>query len=288
MLTKKLKYLLFLSIIGVFSCTNPMKNAKRVPVMEVNGHTLYQDELENFIPKNTNMIDSANLANRYLENWATTILMYDNAKNNINDIKKIEKLVEKYKKDLTIYQYEQGLVNQRVDTNLTDEELKTFYDEFKSHLLLEEHFIKGFLLVTPSNTPDLKQVRNWMMRADTKTIENIEKYSLKNAVSFDDFSEDWKPFNEIIKKIPTFTTKDSRSFLLNNRFYETKDSTKHYFLKFSEVALKGDIQPFDKAKDKIKYIILNKKKRDFIQTFEATIYDDAVKNGDVKFLLKDK
>ncbi len=288
MFDKSQKYILFLFLLGVFSCTNKIKDVQRTPLVEVNGHTLYQDELENLIPKSTNMIDSANLANRYLEKWVTTILVYDNAKNNVSDIEKIEKLVEKYRQDLIIHQYEQSLVGQRMDTNLTNEELTTFYENFKSHLLLEEHFVKGLLLITPTNIPNIDKVREWVKLATPETIEKIEKYGLKNAVSFDYFDQEWQPFNEIIKKIPIFTTKDSRSFLLNNRFYETKDSTKHYFLRLSEVALKGDIQPFDKAKEKMKDIIINRKKREFIQGFESTIYDDAVKSGKVKFLLKEK
>ncbi len=280
------KYLFLLLLITLLGCSKFIKEKGRVPLLEVNGKILYQDELDKVIPKNTNMIDSASIADRYIKKWATTILMYDNAKKNIINEEEINKLVEEYRQSLTIHEYEQSVVTERVDTNLTQEEMNEFYDKFKSQLILEEHIIKGMLLITPKETPNIEKVRNWIKKGDTESIEKIEKYGLKNAVSFDYFMEEWTPLADLSKKIP-LETNNLGSFIMNNQFIERSDSMRHYFLKIKAARVKGEIEPLEKAKKKISYIILNKKKKDFIVNFEASIYNDAVKNGEVKFLLKE-
>ncbi len=286
MLRGYIKYLFFFSLLILLGCSKFIKKTRRIPVVEVNGEILYQNELDKVIPKNINKIDSANIADRYIKKWATTALMYHNAKKNIVNEKEINNLVEEYKQSLTIHEYEQAIVSERVDTNLTKEEIKTFYEMFKSKLILEEHIIKGILLITPKETPNIEKVRSWIKKGDTESIEKIEKYSLKNAVSFDYFMDRWTPFSEFLEKIP-FKTTDFNSFIKKNRFVERSDSTKHYFLKITDAKVKGEITPFENAKKKIAYIILNKKKKDFIINFESSIYKDAIKSGKIKFLLKE-
>ncbi len=285
MKTSYIKYFYLVFFLTLFGCSNFFKNRDRVPIVKINGKILYKDELDKIMPENISELDSTNIADKFIKKWATTNLMYHTAKKNIINQEDIDKLVEKYRQSLTIHEYEQRLVSQYIDTNLTEIEIKEFYDKFSSKLSLDENIIKGMLLITPKQIPNINKVRIWIKTGKTQDIEEIEKYSLKNAVSFDYFMEEWKPFSEIIKKIP-IKIEDSRSFLRNNQFVERSDSTKHYFLKISAIKLKGQIEPFETAKKKISYIVLNKKKRDFILNLETSIYKDAIKNGEIKFPTK--
>ncbi len=280
------KYIFFFFLITLLGCSNFIKETQRIPILDIHGIILYQDELDKVIPKNTNKTDSASIADMYIKKWVTRTLMYHNAKKNIINEEEINNLVEEYRQSLTIHEYEQSFLTERVDTNLTVEELEEFYDRFKSQLILEDNIIQGMLLITPKEIPNIKEVRDWMKKGDTISIESIEKYSLKNAVSFDYFMDEWTPFSDFAEKIP-LKIKDFRSFIKKNKFIEQSDSNKYYFLKITDSRLKGEIAPFENAKKKISYIILNKKKKDFIINFESEIYNQAVKKGEVKFLLKE-
>ena len=107
------------------------------------------------------------------------------------------------------------------------------------------------------------------------------------------FKPDFKDFkapgqrSEIIKKAP-FVYDDSRAFVLNNRFVEVADSTKHYFLNIHQAIPAGDTEPFEYAKENIASIMFNRKKTEFILSFEKNIYDDAIKKGNVNFIKKKK
>ena len=262
-------------------CTQNKPEAKRMPILEVEGKFLYKDDLEKVIPASANKIDSAEIADRYIRKWVTDVLMYENGKRNIKNKEDIDAQVEEYRRTLIIHQYEQALILERVPADVSEEELNTFYNQYSAELALKDNLIKGVLLILPKNAPRIEQVREWVRMPNEKSLENIEKYSLKNAISFDYMSR-WTPMDEVLKKAP-FKVEDSRDFVNRKPFAETADSTKVYFLRVTDALLAGQAEPLEMARDKMKNIMLNKKQSDFIIQFEKDIYNDAVKNGTINF-----
>jgi hypothetical protein len=141
------------------------------------------------------------------------------------------------------------------------------------------------LLIIPQKAPKLNIVRTWVQSGNSKSLENIDKYSLQNAISYDYFGDKWLPLSEILKRIP-LKIEDPTKFLATNRFVETSDSTEHYFLRIEAYKTTGQAEPYDMAKDRIANILLNKQKADFIAKFEKEIYNDAVANETVTFFKK--
>ncbi len=281
------KLLFFTILVILASCSGKTSESGRTAILEVEGRFLYKDEIDNVIPPNSAILDSADIADRYIKKWITEVLMYENAKRNIGNLKDIDKLVEEYRKSLVIHEYEQALVSERIESTISEQETKEFYDKYKSQFSLEDNLIQGMLLIVPAGAPQIDEVKGWVRDGGTQSLEKIEKYSLQNAISFDYFADKWTPFSEIMKKAP-FQVDDSRSFVLNNRFSEQADSTRHYFLRIYKAIPMGDTEPYEFAKDRIATTILNKKKSDFIITFEKNVYDDAIKNGNVNFFSRKK
>ena len=279
------KFFFFILTISAFACSDKGGDVKRTPVLEVEGKFLYQDEIDQIIPATASLIDSADIAERYIKKWVTDVLVYENAKRNINKLNDIEKRVEEYRKSLIINEYEQALIKERLSGVVTEDEMKKFYETYKSQLISQENLIKGLLLIVPKNAPQIDKVREWVRLSNTKSLENIEKYSLKNAISYDYFMNNWTSFGEILKKAP-FRIEDSGVFVRSASFAETSDSTKMYLLRIVSSIPTGQTEPYDLAKKKISSILLNKKKSDFIIQFENDIYKDAKEEGSINYFKK--
>jgi len=279
------KFFFFILTISALACSDKGGDIKRTPVLEVEGKFLYQDEIDQIIPATASVIDSADIAERYIKKWVTDVLVYENAKRNINKLNDIEKRVEEYRKSLIINEYEQALIKERLSGVVTEDEMKKFYETYKSQLISQENLIKGLLLIVPKNAPQIDKVREWVRLSNTKSLENIEKYSLKNAISYDYFMNNWTSFGEILKKAP-FRIEDSGVFVRSTSFAETSDSTKMYLLRIVSSIPTGQTEPYDLAKKKISSILLNKKKSDFIIQFENDIYKDAKEEGSINYFKK--
>jgi len=275
-------FLLTLLLSTLLSCRNKTADTARQKILEVEGKFLYLDDLQSIMPPNVNAEDSAEIVKSYIRKWVTDVLLYENAERNITNKAEIEQLLEDYRKSLIIHQYQQKLLQERLPKEPSEEEIKSFYDNYKNQLTLKENVIQGILLITPANAPQMANVRSWVQSGNTKALENIEKYSMQNAISYDYFAERWVPFSEILKKLP-LQLEDQTSYLSGRRFIELSDSTKHYFLNIKASKLIGQTEPYDMAKPKIINLIMNKLKADFIANFENDIYNDAIKNESVTF-----
>ena len=89
------KFFFFILTISALACSDKGGDIKRTPVLEVEGKFLYQDEIDQIIPATASLIDSADIAERYIKKWVTDVLVYENAKRNINKLNDIEKRVER-------------------------------------------------------------------------------------------------------------------------------------------------------------------------------------------------
>lgn len=274
---------LFLTLFILSSCAPKTPEVARKSLLEVEGKFLYLDELHKVIPPNISDSDSISIAQGYMKKWITDVLMYENAKRNVSNKAEIDELVEDYRKTLTIHQYQQRMIEQRLPKEPSEADLKAFYDEYSDQLILKESVIQGLLLVIPETAPQMANVRAWVKSGDTKSLGSIEKYSMKNAISYDYFGNRWLPFVEILKKMP-LQIGDPSTFLSSNRFVEASDSTQHYFLKIQSYRNSGQIEPYEMAKNRISIILLNKQKADFISKFEDELYNDAIKSETVTFI----
>ena len=269
--------LFLLFITGILSgCNNKTPDSNRKLIAEVNGSFLYLDEVQQIVPPNALPEDSVELAQKYIQKWATDVLVYEKAKQNISDITEIDRLVNEYRKTLTIHQYQQGLIERdRKAQDPTEEEMMNFYEHYSNQMILKENIIKGLLLIVPVDAPNISNVSKWVKNADQESLENIEKYSLQNAVSYDYFRDTWIPFAEVLRKT-AFNTINPSHFISNNTMVEETDSTHHYFLRIDEYLTAGNIEPYELAKNKIKNILLTKRNSDIIIKLENQLYQDAL------------
>ena len=277
--------IIILTLVVSSSCVHKTHEVAQKALLEVEGKFLYADEVQKIIPPNMNDSDSTAIANSYIRKWVTDVLMYENAKRNITNKEEIDELVESYRKSLTIHQYQQKMIEQRLPKEPTEEDMKAFYTQYSDQLILKEGIIKGLLLIIPQKAPKLSLVRSWVQSANTKSLESIEKYSLQNAISYDYFGDKWVPFSEILKRMP-LKIEDPSRYLSSNRFVETSDSPEHFFLRIESFKLSGQVEPYEMAKERISNILINKQKADFISKFEKEIYNDAVSNETVTFFKK--
>lgn len=274
--------IIFIPLFMVASCTSKTPDQERIALLEVEGRFLYLDQVQEIIPPNVGEADSIQIAESYIRKWATDVLLYENAKRNIPDKAEIDRLLEDYRKSLIIHQYQQRLLQQRLPAAPSDAEVLAFYQEFVEQFKVQETMIKGRLLVIPAQAPRIANARSWMQSGSTKALEQIEKYSMQHALSFDYFGDRWVPLTDIMREIPIQLVNPA-DHLASARYYETSDSVQHYMLGVDSIVQPGQTEPFALAKDKISNIMLNKMKTDFINGFQDELYNDAVNDGTITF-----
>lgn len=251
------------------------------PIVEVAGHFLYEHDLKNVVPGGVVGEDSALIVQRFIKRWTTDVLMYEAAKRNVANDPQIEQMVLDYKKDLLMHEYERRIVSERLNRNVREDESRAFYDQYASSLRLTEEIVKGLLVILPAQAPHLDDVKKWVSNPDSAAVDNIEKYVLQNAVSYDYFMDQWIPFSEVRRLLVQPIEQPDEFLKTHSGFVQMEDSLRVGLLYLQEHRQIGDVKPYEYAKDEIDELLVNRRKVELIQKLEQDIYEDAVENGEV-------
>ena len=278
----------FLSAICIlFSCRPTFTLNEEDVLVKVHGYSLNRSEVEKIIPYNIDSSDSFLIAENYIQKWIKDILTFEVAQRNIGKEEDINKLVEEYRRSLLRHRFQEYLIQSRLTAEIREDEKLAYYNENTEKFLLDKNLIKGLFLKIPTESQGLTDVRKWYRSKDPKELENIEKYSIQNASVYDYFYDKWVDLDEILDKMPIYVSNKSQ-YLRTNQAVEVKDSTYCYFLNISEYLLVGNIAPYEYADAQIQEMMINKRKVDFLKTFEEDLYQAAIRKGEVIFITNQK
>lgn len=263
---------LVMSLIG---CTQKHDHKGKTPLVEVSGKFLYQEDLQAALPLNLSTDDSVLFAEHYIRNWVEDALLFEKAEDNVRDDEKVKALVESYHKALVMHTYQEELVRQQLAAEITSAEVEDYYESNKSLFVLEKPLVKGLFIKVPLKSPGLADVRRWYKRNTQDAIEKLEKYSLRNAVTYDYFYDQWRHLEEIEAMIPAKNWETGSNYLKQHQDVELKDTAFHYFLHIEEFQGKGEQKPLDFAQEEIKEILINLKRVDFVNRVKEDLYRQA-------------
>ncbi|MEZ7914740.1 peptidyl-prolyl cis-trans isomerase [Macellibacteroides fermentans] len=280
-------YFILLTLsVSLFACKKAIQTDEPDALVKVNDRILTRNEVESLIPKGTTSADSLLLAESYIKKWVKDELVLKIAQRNLgSDKETIDKLVDAYRRSLLRYRYQEKLIQEKLSDEIQESDVLTYYDTNKEKFVLDKNLIKGLFLKVPADAPNLSEVKTWYKSGNVASLEKIEKYSIQNAAIYEYFFDKWVDFDEIRNNIPNQIS-NPESFLRTNKILEVTDSSFCYFLNIRQVLLKGQVEPFEYAEPRIREILINQRKLDFIKEFEEELYNDALDGGDVIFYSK--
>ena len=247
------------------------------------GHQLHRAEVESLIPRAASAADSLLIAENYVKKWVKEQLVYEVAERNLSDEKmEIDQLVEDYRRSLIRYRYQERLVNERLKTDISEQDKLQFYEKNPRLFTLEQGLIKGLFLKIPVDAPGLVDVKKWYKSSDEAALEKIEKYSVQNATIYEYFYDKWVDFDEVMDNIPIYVS-DPATFLKGHKQVEVADSSYCYLLNIAEYLVPGQTEPYESASPRIVEMLVNQRKVDFLRNFEDELYNEAVQKGKVIF-----
>jgi len=276
----KNKAYILLLVLMVSSCTFFFKESDdRIKVARVNDSYLYFDDIKDLVSKDATKEDSILVVQNFINRWATQQLFVDGAMLNLSESQQesFNKLITQYKNDLYTKAYIEALVKRTIDTTVTDDEAKEFYEANKEIFKLNEELIKFRYVHVVENMIDFKSIEQKFKRfnpTDQKELDSIsvqfKSYSLNDTI--------WIKVSQVIDKIPIMTTENKNELLKKSNFVQLKDSLGVYLMQINEVLLRSETAPLEYVKPTIEQIVINKRKLELIKELEKDITKDAIKN----------
>lgn len=272
--------LLYIAIVlSLSSCNYLTPDAKPHAIARVNDLFLYEEDIADLVPKGTSKEDSIGIVRNFIDRWAAQKLLINGAEVNLGKEKKanFDELIKQYKVDLYTKAYLEELVKQTVDTIISDEDLKKYYDENKENFRTNGTLVRLRYINLQKDNPKFETIKNKFFDYRKTDKKFWDTYALQfKSFAFNDSV--WADMSQVYSKLPFINPDNRDQFIVSGKSIQYPDSTDMYLVKIRSVIDKNQIGPFEYLKPTLKEVILNKRKLELIKKIEKEITDDAIKD----------
>ena len=270
---------LFLALLTLVltGCVDYMRQSERMVVAECYGVKLYADELQDILPPDLSKMDSLTQANAYIDSWIHRQILIHQAEINLPaEQLDFSKQLQDYRNSLVIYAYETQMIEQYLDTIVSDEEIEAYYEEHKESFQLRSTMVRVAYVILDENCKQMKEFKKLMSDRDTLDLTQLDDLAEQDAVASYLDVDNWVRLDDFLAKVP-IEIYNSESFLKKNRFvtFEKDDFT--YMVRFEDYLLEKSVSPIEIEKEGIKDILLLKRKKELLSQMSVGLYEKAKK-----------
>jgi hypothetical protein len=265
------------SLLLLAGCGKLFRQSERIIVAECYDKKLYADELGGLVPSSAGKLDSLTQVNAFIDSWVRRQVLVHQAEMNLPPSElDFTKQLEDYRTSLVIYAYETQLIEQYLDTVVSQEEISTYYEEHKENFQLRSTMVKVAYVILKEDCKHQKEFKQIMSDSDTLMLPQLDALASQHAVSSYLDVDSWIRLDDLLRTIP-LEIYNTESFLKKNRFVSFGKDNFIYMVRFEDYLLKESLSPIEIESENIKNIVLLKRKKDLLSQLNVDLYEKAVK-----------
>lgn len=245
-------------------------------VARVGEHKLYRSEVLAVLPGGISSEDSTNLSLQYINSWAADYVYMDIAEKQLSKKEKnVANELEDYRRALLKYRYEQLYIRERLDTEVSDEEIKAYYD--KSNPVLQVPVVKARFLRMSADSPNLDEMKKLISSRDTLDLVLADSLSYTMADKYTDYGGKWIDMLTLAHDFGTdYGTLLSQK---NGSWIEVADDYGKVDIAYVvDFARAGTPAPIEYSADEIREMIIGSRKNALVSTLEQSLLKDAAES----------
>ena len=273
-----MKFIPCLLLLFLVACTS--RTEEQVNLLQTENYSLSEADLVALSPEFENKEDSLKWVKTYLKSWKRDRSFLESAQKTLQSSElDFDKQIEDYKHSLIRHRYEEWIVSKYLDTVVTKEEIQSYYDQNKSSFLLLDYMVQPqFVSMDVDAGKKLKrEVKKLFKSKKEKDWKKLDKVCYDLNADYELFDSTWYKWNDFSSSFDLKIQRTS-SWLRYNNFIEFEDSVNYHLIKIQDYKLKNEVSPLEFEKEKVRKIILLKRKLKLIKEKKDQIYNENLKN----------
>ncbi len=272
-----MKRLIITTFLCIFfgSCSNFSNNNSNNLVARAGENFLYEDDLPSYVSEDDSLIKILN----FIETWAKEKVLYDLSIINLSQSKRteIDELVDNYRVDLYINSYKDLIVNSKIDSIVTDEQIDSFYSMNVNNFKLNENLVKYRYIKVPEDNININRIRRYIVRMNEQDRYFLDSLNFQFAdLKLDDSI--WFTERDVISSINFINQNNKSRYFIKNKLFTLNESNYINFFIIDDMLKSGNIPPKSYLYDRIKSTIINQRKLDILKGINQEILNDALKS----------
>ncbi|MFD1552625.1 hypothetical protein DNU06_16670 [Putridiphycobacter roseus] len=276
------KVLFFLIIVwSITACDSAIADKKIVSVYD---KTLtYQELNAAYVKQKGKFEDSITFSNDYINNWINqNILVHQALTENIPELDAIEKKTIDYRNNLLIHYHENKIIKEELDTVVSFEELKKYYNKHQSDFQLKDYLVKVMYIKVAEDAPDIDKLSKWYKLNSEKDLNQLVQYAGLYASNFYYDLDNWIYFSDITKEIP-LNDIDKNRFITRKSELKINEDGYFYFINILDYKLKNALSPIEFEKNNIKQRIINNRILNLREKIKNQLIQKAKNENKIKY-----
>ena len=247
-------------------------------VAKVGGSKLYKSELERFIPNMIPAEDSARLAEQYINTWAMDLLYLDVAERELSKGElDVSADLEDFRRSLLKYRYEQRYINDRLDTLVTDEQIRQYYQAHEADFELKRPVLKVRFVDVMKDSPNKDAILKMMGSKEYNDVQRADTLAKSTALRYFDSSDSWMDASELAKSFGLDYTQMLSCLKGDMIRYEPEDRADLMAAYVLDIRRKGTA-PLEFCSARIRDILMSARKHDLMTSLERDLLENALES----------
>ena len=233
------------------------------------------------VPAGLSPEDSAQAVDRYVDQWIREQIVVLQAETALaTESIDFEAELEAYRNALLLHAFKERYVNDRLNTQVSDEEALAFYTENEQSFFLTDYAVRVIFIHAPAEA-NMDLARDAIASMDSTGFLELERWCVENGAAYALDGTDWWTLSAFTKEVPmNFYRTESQ--LSSRRPVEFEADGRTYFVRFLEHALKDDVAPFSAVRDEVVEMIIHRRKQSLLLALEEQLVVKAWAEGQVE------
>lgn len=280
------KFLLLCLVFVGYSCSKVSQiNNNDFLLARAYNKSLFIKDLEGMFPPGISAYDSSLITNAFTQRWVRDAVLLYEAENNLSKDLNIDRLVRDYRSSLVRNNYEQVLLEQLMETQISKAELTDFYDKNKIQYQLDNPIVKANVVVVPkiiSVRDSLKYLWKNTSEINLARLKNIcEEYDLAYILDAGKWNE-WENLANYLPRNIGF-----EEFSRKGLDFSIQDGAFDIWIKILDIKKPQEIPPIDYVEEQLKRMLLLSRKTRLLEEKKEDMFDIAKRKGQIEiFYLK--
>lgn len=278
---KKVIYIFSLIVATtVVACSNGDsimgRNKNNRVVATVDDNELKLGEILRGMPEGLTGADSATFAKMYIDNWVLNNLKLARAEKVLTTQEEVNRLVEGYRQSLIMRQLDQYYLDEELNTEITDEQIRTHYKLYSQQFTLDHDKVKGIVVRVSKDFRNTSSLREALSEASKSGTQEISALVKKHELQMNDLTGEWVTFSDFLSYLPTVRTRSYDNLLSKGKVQTmTADDVIFYFT-ITDIVQRGKKAPIESVTEDIRRMIYAERRSLIIERYEEELKREAM------------
>lgn len=274
---KRLAVILLLCVLALSSCEKMRSTWHRHDrLAKVGSEILYESDLRELLPAGTSSEDSTEIVNQYVRSWALAKLMQMKAKEELPKSERdFTKQIEEFTNNLLEFKYEKYYLESRLDTTVTEEERRLYYEDHVNSFVFPYSVVKGRVIVMLTKSPYYDMIKTCFACTERQDVATLEELCHTSAEKYTDFNRQWVNVSVMAGEVAGMGADDLEALIASRNSVIHEINGTSYFIFVEDRTVPNEVSPYEYNRDRITETIISKRKQELLLQLERDLLNDA-------------